>query len=109
MLNSTMALFNCWNGRSYVLFSSEEAANNHAAKVIESFARENHPMGGASIGELVSPGPCSWWYTPPYVREDGTFIGAEEAPPCEPGDDSDEVARAIAALRSVREAAWNAS
>ncbi len=104
-----MTLFNCWNGSSYVLFSSEEAANNHATKVIESFARDNHPMGAASVSELVSQGPPCWWYTPPHTREDGAFIGAQEAPPCEPGDDSDEVAQAVATLRSVREAAWNAS
>lgn len=103
-----MALFTCWNGSSNVLFSSEEAANNHAWEVIESFSHDGHPMGGASADELVSPGPCCWWYIPPHVREDGAFIGAQEAPPFEPGDDSDEVAQAVAALRSVREAAWNA-
>ena len=104
-----MALYTCWNGRSNVLFSSEQDANNHAEEVIISFGHDCHPMGAASVSELVSQGPPCWWYTPPHTREDGAFIGAEEAPPCEPGDDSDEVAQAVAALRSVREAAWNAS
>ena len=104
-----MALFTCWNGSSNVLFSSEQGANNHAEELIVSFGPDCHPMGAASASELVSQGPPCWWYIPPYVREDGAFVGAQEAPPCEPGDDSDEVAQAVAALWSVREAAWNAS
>ena len=104
-----MSIHSCWNGRAYVLFSSSDAAAAYADEVTRSFAADMHPMGYASVSELVSAGAPTWWLVPAHTREDGTFIGAQEESPCEAGDDSPEVAEAVAAFWAAREAAWNAA
>ena len=96
-----------WNGSAYYLFSDYAKALAFADLVISDFRDQNHPIGDASPESLITEGVPIFWFKGSYVREDGTFIGAIEAPPIVAGDESEVVAEAVTAWNQARDAAWN--
>ena len=101
-------MFTCWDGMAYVVFSSRDAAIAHAEECRADWRELGHPMADCPPSALVEPGAPRYWARPAHVRDDGALIGAVEAPPCEAGDQSPEVAAVVAAWHADRRAAWDA-
>jgi uncharacterized protein YukE len=106
---SATTIFSCWNGSSYELFSSKTAAELRAESVLKDLQDQGHPLGFASISEMVSEGAVRYSLTPAHIetkivmnqiRE--TYIYPSESPECKAGDDSPEVADAVANWRRER-------
>lgn len=98
-----MTIFSCWNGSFYELFSTRAAAESRAESVLSDFRNQGHPLGSASISEMVTEGAVKYTLTPAHIetkivmnqiRE--TYIHRSESPECRAGDDSPEVAAAVA-------------
>jgi arginyl-tRNA synthetase len=100
---SATTIFSCWNGSFYELFSARAAAESRAESVLKDFQDQGHPLGFASVSEMVTEGAVKYSLTPAHietkivmnqVRE--TYFYPSESPGCSAGDDSPEVAAAVA-------------
>ena len=112
-----MTIYSCYTGSEYELFSSKEAAESRAKSVKEDFKKQNHPLGFEFLylSVMIEEGPVTYWHKPAHTREETignsicTFhVGFQESMPCVAGDDSPEVAAAVAQWWDQRDAAWNA-
>ena len=113
---ATMAIFSCWNGSWYELFSSHEEATARAKTVIKDFRDQDHPAGFTPALNLVDEGSPIYWHKPAHTKEKTIAgevhtiqVGFEESPGCTAGDHSPEVAAAVAEWWRARDAAWSAA
>lgn len=100
-----MTITSCWNGSCYELFSSEEKAVSAAEEIIRDCKRQCHPMGDCFVSQLIEKDPKAYvyWFKPAQtitktIMNEKRIIQVppEESPGCIAGDDSPEVAAAVA-------------
>lgn len=98
-----MTIFSCWNGSFYELFSTRTAAESRAKSILKDLQDQCHPLGFASVSEMVEEGAVKYKLTPAHIETKivmnqicETYIYPSESPECKAGDDSLEVATAVA-------------
>ena len=109
-----MAIYSCYNGSHYELFSSKEAAESRAKSVLKDFQDQGHTIASAPLSQMVEEGPVAYWHRPPHTIEKTIanevctiHVGFQESKGCVAGDDSEEVATAVAEWWKSRDAVWN--
>ena len=109
-----MAIYSCYNGSHYELFSSKEAAESRAKSVLKDFQDQGHPIASAPLSQMVEEGTVTYWRRASHTIEKTIankvctiHVGFQESKPCVAGDDSLEVAAAVAEWWRQRDAVWD--